>query len=123
MGSCFSRATPEPPQPRPAECHARRRGVASRPRLTEEVSSQIPQGDGDCQAERVGVICRTGLVGTVANLASRLCGKTAADRILFSRRLLGLVEDLVEAEPLGDLTLKGFTRPVPTFNVRTLRQG
>ena len=37
--------------------------------------------------------------------------------------LLGLVEDLVDAEPVGHLTLKGFARPVPTFSVRALREG
>jgi adenylate cyclase len=59
----------------------------------------------------------------VTSLAARLCGEAAPGQILISRRLLGLVEHLVEAEPVGDLTLKGFTLPVPTFNVRALRQG
>ena len=63
-----------------------------------------------------------GAIGTVTNLAARLCGEAAPGQILISKRLLGLVEDLVDAEPVGDLTLKGFARPVPTFNVRALRQ-
>ena len=44
-----------------------------------------------------------------------------AGQILVSRRLLGLVEDLVDAEPVGDLTLKGFARPVATYSLRALR--
>jgi class 3 adenylate cyclase len=62
-----------------------------------------------------------GAIGTVTNLAARLCGEAAPGQILISRRLLGLVEDLVDAEPVGDLTLKGFARPVATFGVRALR--
>jgi class 3 adenylate cyclase len=63
-----------------------------------------------------------GAIGTVTNLAARLCGEAAPGQILISRRLLGLVEDLVDAEPVGDLALKGFARPVPTFSVRGLRE-
>jgi adenylate cyclase len=64
-----------------------------------------------------------GAIGTVTNLASRLCGEAEPGQILISRRLLGLVEDLVDAEPVGDLTLKGFARPVSTYSVRALRAG
>ena len=62
-----------------------------------------------------------GAIGTVTNLAARLCGEAGPGQILISRRLLGLVEDLVDAEPVGDLTLKGFARPVSTYSVRALR--
>jgi class 3 adenylate cyclase len=63
-----------------------------------------------------------GAIGTVTNLAARLCGEARPGQILIPRRLLSLVEELVDAEPVGDLTLKGFTRPVPTFSVRALRK-
>jgi len=63
-----------------------------------------------------------GAIGTVTNLAARLCGEARPGQILIPRRLLSLVEELVDAEPVGDLTLKGFTRPVPTFSVRALRE-
>jgi class 3 adenylate cyclase len=62
-----------------------------------------------------------GAIGTVTNLAARLCGEAGPGQILISRRLLGLVEELVDAEPVGDLTLKGFARPVSTYSVRALR--
>jgi class 3 adenylate cyclase len=58
-----------------------------------------------------------GAVGTVTNLAARLCGEAKAGQILVSQRVRGAVEAVVEAEPVGDLSLKGFSRPVPTFNV------
>jgi class 3 adenylate cyclase len=63
-----------------------------------------------------------GAIGTVTNLAARLCGEARPGQILIPRRLATLVEELVDAEPVGDLTLKGFTRPVPTFSVRALRE-
>jgi adenylate cyclase len=58
-----------------------------------------------------------GAIGTVTNLASRLCGEAKPGQILVSQRLLALVEDLVEVEPVGELTLKGFHRPVTAHNV------
>jgi class 3 adenylate cyclase len=63
-----------------------------------------------------------GAIGTVTNLAARLCGEARPGQILIPRRLATLVEELVDAEPVGDLTLKGFSRPVPAFSVRTLRE-
>ena len=47
-----------------------------------------------------------------------LRGQLAATiQILVSQRLLGAVEALAEAEPVGELFLKGFSKPVPAFNV------
>ena len=58
-----------------------------------------------------------GAIGTVTNLASRLCGEAKPGQILVSRRVSAMVEDLIEAELIGELTLKGFLKPVTTFNV------
>ena len=57
----------------------------------------------------------------MTNQAARLCGEAKPRQILISQRVLGAVEALVEVEDLGGLTLKGFSRPVPTFNVLTLK--
>jgi class 3 adenylate cyclase len=62
-----------------------------------------------------------GAVGTVTNLAARLCGEAKPGQILVSQRLLGAVETLAEAEPVGELALKGFSKPVPAFNVVRLK--
>jgi len=62
-----------------------------------------------------------GAIGTVTNLAARLCGEARGGQILVSRRLYTAVEDLVEAEPLGELTLRGFARPVTAVNVLRAR--
>jgi class 3 adenylate cyclase len=58
-----------------------------------------------------------GAIGTVTNLAARLCGEARGGQILISRRLYGALESVVEVEALGELTLKGFARPVTAFNV------
>jgi class 3 adenylate cyclase len=58
-----------------------------------------------------------GAVGSVMNLASRLCDEAALGQIVVSRRVLAEVEHMVEAEPAGALTLKGFGRPVEAFVV------
>jgi class 3 adenylate cyclase/putative methionine-R-sulfoxide reductase with GAF domain len=60
-------------------------------------------------------------IGTVCNLAARLCGEATDGQILLSSRALGVVEDLVEVEHLGELTLKGFHRPTRACNVLDLR--
>ena len=64
-----------------------------------------------------------GAIGTVTNLASRLCGEAKPGQVLVSQRMLGLVEELVEAEPVGELALKGFTKSVTAFDVIGLRAG
>jgi class 3 adenylate cyclase len=63
-----------------------------------------------------------GAIGTVTNLAARLCGEAKAGQILVSRRLAVTMEELVEGEFVGDLVLKGFHRPVSAFNVVRLKE-
>jgi class 3 adenylate cyclase/CheY-like chemotaxis protein len=58
-----------------------------------------------------------GAVGTVMNLASRLCDEAAAGQILVSERVLAEVEHVFAADEIGELTLKGFVKPVRTSNV------
>ncbi|QIG51290.1 response regulator [Nordella sp. HKS 07] len=57
------------------------------------------------------------VIGSVANLAARLCDEAQAGQILASQRAFTPVEPVVEARPLGDLKLKGFHRPMPAFDV------
>jgi class 3 adenylate cyclase/putative methionine-R-sulfoxide reductase with GAF domain len=60
-------------------------------------------------------------IGSVANLAARLCGEAQGGQVLIPARLLGMVEDVIDAEPVGTLALKGFHRTVEAFNVTGLR--
>jgi class 3 adenylate cyclase/CheY-like chemotaxis protein len=59
-------------------------------------------------------------IGTVTNLASRLCSQAEPWQILVSQRVHAATDDLAVSEPVGDLTLSGFSRPVPAFNIRGL---
>ena len=61
-----------------------------------------------------------GAIGTVTNLAARLCGEAAGGQILISARVAAAVEGMIDAESLGALTLKGLARPVPAWSVRGL---
>jgi adenylate cyclase len=62
-----------------------------------------------------------GAIGTVTNLAARLCGEARPGQILVSRKLYGRVDDLVTGESVGELGLKGFSRPVTAFNLTALK--
>ena len=60
-------------------------------------------------------------IGTVANLAARLCAEAKPGQILVSQRVLTAVEDLVEAEPFGEIALKGLARAISVHDVRRLK--
>lgn len=60
-------------------------------------------------------------IGRVVNLAARLCGEAKSGQILIDGKVHAAVETLIEHEPAGDLTLKGFSRPVTAFDVRAMR--
>jgi class 3 adenylate cyclase len=62
-----------------------------------------------------------GAVGSVLNLASRLCDEALPGQIVVSERVLSEVEELVDVEPVGELTLKGFMKPVAAFNVLDIK--
>jgi class 3 adenylate cyclase len=62
-----------------------------------------------------------GAIGTVTNLAARLCGEAGAGQILISSRVWAAVENMIEADAVGALALKGLARPVPTWSVRGLQ--
>jgi class 3 adenylate cyclase len=61
-------------------------------------------------------------IGTVTNLASRLCDEADGEQILVSQRVYSAVEVLVEAEIVGELSLKGFSRPILVHNIIGLRE-
>jgi adenylate cyclase len=56
-------------------------------------------------------------IGTVSNVASRLCDKAKPGQILISARVLVAVEDVVKVEPVGEFELKGIRRPLAAYNV------
>jgi adenylate cyclase len=64
-----------------------------------------------------------GAVGSVMNMASRLCTEAEPGEILVNERVHAEVEGMVVAEEAGALTLKGFGKPVPAFRILGLQRG
>jgi adenylate cyclase len=62
-------------------------------------------------------------IGTVTNLAARLCGEAGGGQILVSQQVYAAVESLAVTEPVGELSLKGFVKPVPAFSIFELKGG
>jgi adenylate cyclase len=62
-----------------------------------------------------------GAVGTVVNLAARLCADAKDGQILIDAKVQAAIEGTAGTEPAGELQLKGFHRPVRAFNVSALR--
>lgn len=58
-------------------------------------------------------------IGTVSNVASRLCEEAKPGQILISQRVRLAVDKAVTVEPVGELSLKGIRRPMKTYNVRS----
>ena len=56
-------------------------------------------------------------IGTVSNVASRLCDEAKPGQILISPRVLTKVENAVKIEPVGEFELKGIRRPLAAYNV------
>jgi adenylate cyclase len=56
-------------------------------------------------------------IGTVSNVASRLCDEAKPGQILISPRVRQAVDKVVTVEPVGDFILKGIRRPILAYNV------
>jgi class 3 adenylate cyclase/HAMP domain-containing protein len=61
-------------------------------------------------------------IGSVTNLASRLCDEAKANQIVVSRRVYGMVEPWVEGRAIDDLNLKGFNHPVLCAEILSWRE-
>ena len=56
-------------------------------------------------------------IGTVSNVASRLCDEAKPGQILITPRVLMAVENAVSIQPVGEFALKGIRRPLAAYNV------
>jgi adenylate cyclase len=116
------------PCPEPAAC-AVRMAVAMRDRVAHlaeqwrkrghELGCGIGIAQGFATLGKIGFEGRFdyAAIGTVPNLAARLCAEAKPGQILVSQRVLAAVEHLVDAEPVGELFLKGLARAMPAHNV------
>jgi adenylate cyclase len=79
---------------------------------------------GDAVVGNIGFENRLnyGAVGRVINLAARLCGEARGGQILTTEKTLGKLANIVEAEPLAELHLKGFVQAVSAFNILSLKR-
>jgi adenylate cyclase len=59
-----------------------------------------------------------GALGPVTNLAARLSTQAAPHQILIGPRIYAALEDTIEASPVGEVQLKGFARPISTYQVQ-----
>lgn len=118
---------PEPVAEHPLE--AVRMALAMRDRFSElaqgwarsgfELGLGIGVSVGYATLGRIGFEGHFGYaaIGSVANLAARLCAVAETGQVVLSRRAYTRVEPMVDAEPVGSVTLKGFSRPVEAFHV------
>jgi adenylate cyclase len=121
------------PCPDPAE-RAVRMAVAMRERVAERTRAWRKRGHdlgfaigvslGYATLGEIGFEGRFdyGVIGSVVNLAARLCDHAEPGQILVSQRVRLAVEDVADLEELGLVTLKGFHAPVPAFAVTALRE-
>lgn len=118
--------------PNPAE-RALRMAMAMRDRVDElslvwrkhghELSVGIGMSKGYATIGAIGFEGRLdyGAVGTVTNLAARLCGEAKGGQILTNRKVLSDIEHFVEFDAIGELQLKGFAKPVAAFSLTALK--
>jgi adenylate cyclase len=93
--------------------------IAAWRRHGSELGFGIGIAQGYATLGQIGFSDRSGYtaIGTVCNLAARLCAEAKDGQILVSSRIAEAVEAVVKLEDLGNLELKGLRRPVATFNV------
>jgi adenylate cyclase len=64
-------------------------------------------------AERIGYTA----IGTVCNLAARLCAEAKDGQILISQRIAAAADSIAPLEEIGDLALKGLSQAVAVYNI------
>lgn len=116
------------PCPDPAE-RAVRMGCAMRDAIRELASGWRQRGfalgfgvgiaQGYATIGRIGFAERMDYtaIGTVTNLAARLCAQAQDGQILITRRVAAAVEDIAVLEEIGNVALKGLSQAVTVYNV------
>jgi adenylate cyclase len=74
---------------------------------------------GHATLGRIGFVGRSDYtaIGSVTNLAARLCAEAEGRQILISQRVYAAIEEIAVADPVGELALRGFSRPARAYNV------
>ena len=89
-------------------------------RLGHELGFGIGIAHGYATLGRIGFEGRFdyAAIGTVTNLAARLCDSAKNGQILIDSKVQAAIEETIGTEPCGELSLKGLHRAVRAFNVR-----
>jgi class 3 adenylate cyclase len=92
-------------------------------KLDHDLGFAIGMAHGYATLGRIGFERRFdyAAVGMVVNLAARLCGEAKDGQILIDSRVRAAVEGFATTEPVGELALKGFNRPVKAFNLMSVQ--
>jgi len=92
-------------------------------RLGTDISLGIGIAAGHATLGRIGFEGRYdyGVLGSVTNMASRLSTTARPGQILVAQRVFAAAEEKIEAEPVGEIELKGFSRPIAAYEVLGLR--
>jgi adenylate cyclase len=88
-------------------------------RLGHSLGFGVGVAQGFATLGRIGFEGRSdyAAIGSVTNLAARLCSEAQAGQILITQRVMSATEDVVVAEHVGDVSLRGFSRPFTVFGV------
>jgi class 3 adenylate cyclase len=88
-------------------------------RRGRELGFGVGIAQGYATLGQIGFSERSGYtaIGTVCNLAARLCGEAKDGQILLSQRVGAGLEGNIPIEEIGSLTLKGLRQPIVTYNV------
>lgn len=92
-------------------------------KLGHELGLGIGIAEGDATIGAIGFSGRLqyAAIGAVSNLASRLCGLAQHGEILTTPGVLAAVKSVVDAESIGEQSIKGFSKPVAVVSIRALR--
>jgi adenylate cyclase len=87
-----------------------------------ELAFGVGIAQGYATLGRIGFVGRFDYasVGSVTNLAARLCAEAAPWQILITQRVNAAAEDLIVSRLVGELSLRGFSKPVRAFDVSGL---
>jgi adenylate cyclase len=84
-----------------------------------ELGFSVGIAQGHATLGRIGFEGRSdyAAIGTVTNLAARLCADAGPSQILVSQRIQAATDGLAVADPVGELELRGFSRPTRAYAI------
>ena len=88
-------------------------------RLGHELHPAVGVAQGHATLGRIGIASRSdyAAIGAPMRLAELLCEAAEPGQILIDRRVHAAAESLVVCHPVGELVLRGLTRPAPAFDL------